>query len=263
MSVIWLFFLLGGIFWFLALDLPSVEVAKGNASGPSAILLDSDGIEFARFGSQRGTPVKLKTLPKHLIHAIISTEDRRFFQHWGIDPIAITRAFVENLKAGRIVQGGSTITQQAAKNLFLTPHKSLKRKVQEVILAAWLEKSLTKSQILSVYLNRVYFGAGAYGIDAAARRYFGINSEKLTIIQAATLAGLLKAPSRLNPLNNPGAAKRRAHQVLKNMVSAGYITRELEKKVKKQSLHLVGVRPQGYFARYFADWIIERLPDFI
>ena len=262
-SVIWLFFLLGGVFWFLALDLPSVEVAKGNASGPSAILLDSDGIEFARFGSQRGTPVKLKTLPKHLIQAIISTEDRRFFQHWGIDPIAITRAFVENLKAGRIVQGGSTITQQAAKNLFLTPHKSLKRKVQEVILAAWLEKSLTKSQILSVYLNRVYFGAGAYGIDAAARRYFGINSEKLTIIQAATLAGLLKAPSRLNPLNNPGAAKRRAHQVLKNMVSAGYITRELEKKVKKQSLHLVGVRPQGYFARYFADWIIERLPDFI
>tara|TARA_B100000676_G_scaffold14186_1_gene12750 strand:- start:590 stop:2392 length:1803 start_codon:yes stop_codon:yes gene_type:complete len=262
-SVIWLFFLLGGIFWFLALDLPSVEVVKGNASGPSAILLDSDGIEFARFGSQRGTPVKLKMLPKHLIHAIISTEDRRFFQHWGIDPIAITRAFVENLKAGRIVQGGSTITQQAAKNLFLTPHKSLKRKVQEVILAAWLEKSLTKSQILSVYLNRVYFGAGAYGIDAAARRYFGINSEKLTIIQAATLAGLLKAPSRLNPLNNPGAAKRRAHQVLKNMVSAGYITRELEKKVKKQSLHLVGVRPQGYFARYFADWIIERLPDFI
>ena len=109
----------------------------------------------------------------------------------------------------------------------------------------------------------MYFGAGAYGIDAAARRYFGINSEKLTIIQAATLAGLLKAPSRLNPLNNPGAAKRRAHQVLKNMVSAGYITRELEKKVKKQSLHLVGVRPQGYFARYFADWIIERLPDFI
>ena len=261
--VIWLFFLLGGIFWFLALDLPSVEVAKGSASGPSAILLDSDGIEFARFGSQRGTPVKLKTLPKHLIQAIISTEDRRFFQHWGIDPVAITRAFVENLKAGRIVQGGSTITQQAAKNLFLTPHKSLKRKVQEVILAAWLEKNLTKSQILSVYLNRVYFGAGAYGIDAAARRYFGINSEKLTIIQAATLAGLLKAPSRLNPLNNPGAAKRRAHQVLKNMVSAGYITRELEKKVKKQSLHLVGVRPQGYFARYFADWIIERLPDFI
>ena len=194
-SVIWLFFLLGGVIWFLTLDLPSVDLAKGNTSGPSAILLDSDGMEFARFGSQIGNPAELKTLPKHLLHAIISTEDRRFFQHWGIDPIAITRAFVENLKAGRIVQGGSTITQQAAKNLFLTSHKSLKRKVQEVILAAWLERNLNKSQILSVYLNRVYFGAGAYGIDAAARRYFGINPERLTIIQAATLAGLLKAPS--------------------------------------------------------------------
>ncbi len=262
-SVIWFFFLLGGVIWFWTLDLPSVDIAKGKASGPSAILLDSEGIEFARFGSQRGTPAELETLPKHLLYAIISTEDRRFFQHWGIDPIAITRAFVENLKAGRIVQGGSTITQQAAKNLFLTPHKSFKRKVQEVILAVWLEKNLTKSQILSVYLNRVYFGAGAYGIDAAARRYFGINPERLTIIQAATLAGLLKAPSRLNPLNNPVAAKRRAHQVLKNMVSAEYITWEVAKKVKKSSLNLVRVRPQGYFARYFADWVMERLPDFV
>ncbi|NQV57777.1 MAG: PBP1A family penicillin-binding protein, partial [Rhodospirillales bacterium] len=162
-----------------------------------------------------------------------------------------------------IRQGGSTITQQAAKNLFLTPDRTFKRKIQEVLLALWLEHSFTKDQILTVYLNRVYFGAGAYGIDAAARRHFGVAAKQLTLYQAALIAGLLKAPTRLNPAVNPEGAKMRAHVVLGNMIAAGYLSQKTMKHEVTRPLRFVSV-PQGQqMGRYFTDWIGERLTDLI
>ena len=162
-------------------------------------------------------------MPGYLPQAVIAIEDRRFYWHLGIDPIGLARASIVNLTAGGVVQGGSTLTQQLAKNLFLKPERTFERKVQEVILAVWLELGLTKREILELYLNRVYLGAGAYGVDAAAHRYFGKSAKDVTLAEAATLAGLLKAPARYSPLLDPEAAAERASLVLAAMHEEGYI----------------------------------------
>lgn len=164
--------------------------------------------------------------------AIMATEDRRFYWHLGIDFIGLARAMVANLQAGRVVQGGSTLTQQVAKNLFLTPERTLKRKIQELLLAFWLEYKFTKDQIFTIYLNRVYLGAGTYGVEAAAQRYFGHSARRLSPYQSALLAGLLKAPSRYNPLSSPERAHKRTQQVLANMVDAGYISKRVAKEAQ-------------------------------
>ena len=177
--------------------------------------------------------MSLERLPPSLPRAVLATEDRRFRAHFGIDIIALVRAALANMRAGRIVQGGSTITQQVAKNLFLTPERTLKRKVQELILAFWLESRLSKDQILAVYLNRVYLGSGAYGVEAAARRYFARPASRLTTYQSAMLAGMLKAPSRYNPIADPKAAAGRARLVLSNMAAAGYLTAAQAKALAK------------------------------
>ena len=156
-----------------------------------------------------GDSVRLVDLPPYLPAAVLATEDRRFYSHCGVDLRGVARALYVNAKEGDMVQGGSTITQQVAKNLFLTPERSLHRKGQEMLLALWLERTFTKDQILELYLNRVYFGAGAYGVDAAAKKYFGRSARDVTIFQAAMLAGLLKAPSRFNPFNDQDLAKTR------------------------------------------------------
>ncbi|MDN3721260.1 transglycosylase domain-containing protein [Roseibium salinum] len=162
-------------------------------------------------------------MPPYLPNAVVAIEDRRFRSHFGIDPIGLLRAVYTNVTSGRLVQGGSTLTQQLAKNLFLEPDRTLKRKIQELVLAFWLEAEYSKDEILEMYLNRVYLGAGSYGVDAAARRYFGKSARLVTIAEAATMAGLLKAPSRYSPARNPDLAEERAQLVLAAMHEEGYI----------------------------------------
>ncbi len=246
--------------WF-ALDLPDVDEALQATRRPTVTLMGADGAVFATRGDLYGIPVRLSALPKTLPQAVIATEDRRFYSHFGLDPIGIARAAWANVRAGRIVQGGSTVTQQAAKNLFLTPERSYKRKIQEVLLALWLERKFSKDQILTIYLNRVYLGAGTYGVDAAARKYFGRSVEELSLYESAMIAGLLKAPSRYNPQASPGAAAGRTRQVLKNMVAAGYLTEAQAASAAKQRGRRY--RPPVTDGRYFADWVLSQLGDYV
>jgi penicillin-binding protein 1A len=246
---------------YYALDLPDVKDAAGTTRRPTIRMLDTASAVFATRGDLYGSAVKVRELPKALPNAVLATEDRRFYSHFGLDPIGIARAAFANIRAGRIVQGGSTLTQQAAKNLFLTPERSFKRKVQEVLLAFWLEATFSKDQILNIYLNRVYFGAGTYGVDAAAQRYFGKSAREVSLYEAALLAGLLKAPSRYNPLASPDAAGGRTRQVLKNMVAVGYIT---EKQAEAAAKHPTRrYRPPATDGRYFADWVLQQIDDYV
>src|SRR5262249_24935279 len=176
-----------------------------------------------------GTIVTLKDLPAYLPRAFIAIEDRRFYSHYGIDPIGLARAATANVMHRGVAQGGSTITQQLAKNLFLTQERTLLRKLQEAVLALWLERKFSKTEILELYLNRVYFRAGAYRVDAAAQRYFGKSARAVKTAEAAVLAGLVKSPSRPAPTRNPEGAERRAQTVLAAMTETGAITETMAK----------------------------------
>lgn len=191
---------------------------------PSVRLLDREGVALATRGPYYGEKVEAGELPANLINAFLSTEDRRFWQHDGVDEMALARAFFANWRAGGVVQGGSTITQQLVKNLLLTPDRTLKRKLQEIRLARELERSLSKPEILTLYLNRIYLGGRAYGVDAAARRYFDKPAKDVNLAEAAMLAGLPKAPSRFDPTRDIDAAQARAAMVLQNMLNEGFIT---------------------------------------
>ena len=246
--------------WF-ATDLPDIDDALQATRRPTVTLLAADGSLLATRGDLYGVPLRAGDLPKALPQAVLATEDRRFYDHFGLDVIGIARAAYRNARAGRIVQGGSTITQQVAKNLFLTPERSYKRKIQEVLLSLWLEHKFTKDQILTIYLNRVYLGAGTYGIDAAARRYFGVPAKRVTVYEAAMIAGLLKAPSRYNPRANPDLAQKRTAQVLMNMVAAGYLS-DAQAKAARKRRH--ADRPSGGApGRYFVDWVLNQVADYL
>ena len=220
---VWGFVALLGVLAYYAYDLPDVDNLGERTRTPSVRLVSADGVRIARYGDAYATPVPVADLPDHVRFAVLATEDRRFYSHFGLDVIALARATLANLRAGRVVQGASTLTQQIAKNVFLTPERSFKRKIQELLLAFWLEHSFTKDQLLSIYLNRVYLGSGTYGIGAASKRYFGKPAEALTLGEAAMIAGLLKAPSRYAPTRDLERAQARARQVLGFMVDAGYI----------------------------------------
>lgn len=198
-------------------------------------------------------------LPPHLINAVVATEDRRFFSHHGIDILGITRATYANKKAGRIVQGGSTITQQLAKLLFLNPERTFKRKIQEILLAVQLERHFTKEQIMTFYLNRAYFGSGNYGVANAAKHYFGKEVSQLNLNESALLAGLLKAPSKLSPKNNRELAENRTSVVLKAMIDAGYLHEknlsELDQDPDYKTDHSQRL--------YFADFVYDQFPEFL
>ena len=211
------------LLWF-AHDLPRPEAALDAARRPSLALEDRTGRVFATFGDIVGEPLRLNDLPPYLPAAAVAVEDRRFWHHPGIDPIGMARAVWVNLTSGRVVQGGSTITQQVAKNLFLTNARTLRRKVQELLLTLWLEHTFSKREILEIWLNRVYLGSGTWGVDAAARMYFGVSARRVTLWQAAMLAGLPRAPSRFNPRTDPAAAAARAREVLAAMAETGAIT---------------------------------------
>ena len=248
--------------WFAA-DLPDITKAAAFEKQTSIIVKAADGSEIARYGETKGKSVNVEDMPKHLVEAVLATEDRRFYNHPGVDVFGILRAIIVNAWEGRTVQGGSTITQQLAKNLFLTHERTLKRKIQEALLALWLEHQLTKDEILSAYMNRVYLGSGVYGMDAAAQLYFEKPLNDIDLREAATLAGLLKAPSKYSPLNNPLLARQRADVVLIAMADAGYIT-EKEAKGLAKSMPKPRSKPVGERAnKYFADWVIEGLDDLI
>ncbi|MFQ6017442.1 MAG: transglycosylase domain-containing protein [Kiloniellaceae bacterium] len=260
-GAIWAGLAFGALVAWYAYDLPEIGKIEQMTRRPSIRLMTADGTLLASYGDAYGETVRLEDLPPHLPHAVLAVEDRRFYEHAGIDPWGLARAGLANLRAGRIVQGGSTITQQLAKNLFLSPERTLKRKVQEMLLALWLERTFSKDQILSLYLNRVYLGAGTYGVDAAARHYFGKPATRVNLYEAAQLAGLLKAPSRYNPVNHAGLADRRTALVLKSMTEAGFVSPPRAKDALERKTS--GRARAGPQARYFADWILAQVPDFV
>jgi len=209
--------MIGGAVWVGA-HLPPIQSLEIPKRPPSIKIVDLQGHPLAMRGDMGGAAVPLKDLPRHVSHAFLAIEDRRFYSHYGVDPLGISRALIANILRRGVAQGGSTITQQLAKNLFLTQERTVTRKIQEIALAIWLERKFSKAQILEIYLNRVYFGAGAYGIEAAAQRYFDKPASKVTVAEAAMLAGLVRSPSRLAPSRNPDGAERRAQLVLAGMV---------------------------------------------
>jgi penicillin-binding protein 1A len=242
------------LLWF-ARDMPRPDSALDAARRPSLALQDRSGHVFATFGDIVGEPLRLNDVPAYLPAAAVSIEDRRFWHHPGIDPIGLARAVWVNLTSGRVVQGGSTITQQVAKNLFLTNARTLRRKVQELLLTLWLEHSFSKREILEIWLNRVYLGSGTWGVDAAARMYFGISARHVTLWQAAMLAGLPRAPSRFNPRTDPAAATARTREVLAAMADTGAITAEQARTAAAQ----IGFPPTPQLATgWFADWVAEQ-----
>jgi penicillin-binding protein 1A len=247
---------LGALLLLLTWDLPRTDIALSATRRPGVTLEAMDGRIIATSGDVHGEVVRLRALPAHLPAALIAIEDRRFRDHWGLDPVGIARAAWVNWSSGRVQQGGSTLTQQLAKNLFLTPERSLRRKAQEALLALWLEWTFSKDELLEIYLNRVYLGSGAYGVDAAARLYFGVPATRVNLWQAAMLAGLPKAPSRLNPRTSPEAAARRAAEVLDAMTETGAIT-ERQAAAAGEAIRLAQ-RPSRD-AGWFADWVMDDL----
>src|SRR6267143_2973878 len=250
---LWTAIIGSGVLGYFALTLPDTSELTKAERRPSATILAADGSLLTTFGDLFGQSLTLREMSPFLPKAVIATEDRRFYSHFGIDPIGLLRAGFANLAAGHVVQGGSTITQQLAKNLFLTPERSLARKVRETLLALWLDHRFTKDQILEIYLNRVYLGAGAYGVDAAAHRYFGKSARRTTLYESAVIAGLLKAPTRFNPTRDSDRAASRTARVLANMVEAGFIGTAYATAAEKQGSALTVAGRPG--SRYFADWV--------
>jgi penicillin-binding protein 1A len=251
----------GAVVWAGA-HLPPIQSLEIPKRPPTIEIVGTDGSVLAQRGEMAGANVSLKDLPPYLPKAFIAIEDRRFYSHYGVDPWGILRAAVANVLHRGVSQGGSTLTQQLAKNLFLTQERTFARKLQEAELALWLERKHSKAELLELYLNRVYFGSGAYGVEAAAQRYFGKSAKNVTLAEAAMLAGLVKSPSRLAPNRNPEGAEARAKTVLAAMAEAKFIT---EAQAQASSAHpAISVKPAGAgTVNYVADWIGEVLDDLI
>jgi len=269
MAFVWGCIVLGMVVVWFSQDLPDLNNIGLNHRRPSVVVQSDDGTILGTYGDLYEEMVRVEELPPYVPQALMAVEDKRFYSHFGVDIIGLIRAAYINYSAGRVVQGGSTLTQQLAKNIlithgnFTTNDRSFKRKIQEVILAVWLENKFTKEQILTLYLNRVYFGAATYGIDAAAQRYFNKSAKNLTVFEAAVIAGLLKAPSKYSPAHNPKLATERAKVVLSQMVEAGfirdyknYLQQGVEDLNKNQSNN-------DQDLKYFADWVYESLPQII
>jgi penicillin-binding protein 1A len=250
----------GGLFIYYGSQLPHIDQLAVPKRPPNIAVLAVDGSLLANRGDTGGAAVPLRDLPPYLPKAFIAIEDRRFYSHWGVDPVGILRALSKNVVGGGAVQGGSTLTQQLAKNLFLTQERTVSRKIQEAILALWLEHKYSKDQILELYLNRVYFGSGAYGVDAAAQKYFGHPARDVTLPEAAMLAGLMKAPTRLAPNHNESAAIDRAAQVVTAMAREGFITESEAKAALARPAHAVRGRDGGSL-NYAADYVMDVLDE--
>ena len=259
---LWTGLAIAGVVGWYAAHLPAMSELEVPDRPPNISIVGTSGEVLVDRGAM-GAAVKLADLSKHLPRAVISIEDRRFYSHFGIDPIGIARAAVRNLLGRGVSEGGSTLTQQLAKNIFLTNDRNFGRKIQEMILALWLEARFSKNEILEMYLNRVYLGAGTFGVEAASQRYFGKSARTVTLQEAAVLAGLLRAPSRYAPSRNPKLAQQRAKTVLATMVEERYIT---EQEAQAANGTKLAVRPAdiaGSSINYAADWVMDLLPSLI
>lgn len=243
-----------GFVLYVTWGMPTPSDVWSAAQSPSYTFVDRNGRVILREGARNAPPVNLASLPPYVAQAVIAIEDRRYYEHLGVDFGGLARAAGANVKAGRVVQGGSTLTQQLAKNLFLNNQRSFRRKAQEVVLALWLEQSFNKRELLALYLSRVYFGAGAFGIEAASERYFDKPARALSLGEAALLAGLLKAPSRLNPIRQPGPSQERARLVLNEMAALDYITPDQRAAAVSAPIVISAKNPSGNLG-YFRDWI--------
>src|SRR3954465_9852939 len=257
---LWCFIGTIGVIGWVAAHLPPIQSLEVPKRPPSIQIVGLNGRVLATRGEMGGSAVPLRELPPYLPKAFLAIENRRFYSHYGVDPFGIARAVAANVLHRGVSQGGSTLTQQLAKNLFLTQERTMTRKLQEVILSVWLERKYSKDEILDLYLNRVYFGSGAYGVEAAAQRYFGKSARNVTLQEAALLAGLVKSPSKLAPTRNFDGAERRSQVVLAAMSDAGYVSEAqvktaiaLAPKIVKQSA--------GGSINYVADWVMDVLND--
>jgi penicillin-binding protein 1A len=224
----------------------------------SVQIVDRNGRDVLVRGATVERPVDLDTLPFHIPMTFLATEDERFRNHIGIDPRALTRAMWQNIRAKRYVQGGSTLTQQLTKNIFLTPDKKLSRKAQEMMLSVWMERDFTKDELLEMYLSRVYFGSGSWGLENASLRYFDKPASDLTLAEAAMLSGLLRAPSRLNPVADLEGAVKRQHVILNSMDAQGLLDVGIVEAAKADPIDIHSPKDtEG--AQYFVDWIWDDL----
>ena len=251
-----------GLLVWIGAHLPPIQSLEIPKRPPSVLILGLNGATLATRGDMGGAEVPLREMPDYVPKAFVAIEDRRFYSHHGIDPWGILRAGIRDVLHRGATQGGSTLTQQLAKNLFLTQERTVTRKLQEAVLALWLEHKFSKAQILELYLNRVYFGSGAYGIEAAAQRYFGKSARKLTLPEAAMLAGLVQAPSRLAPSRNPDGAERRAGMVIAAMADLKMIGDEAAKRALITPAR--AIKPSGGGSvNYVADWVMDAVDDLI
>lgn len=259
---LWGIIAVGAVVAYYAAQLPPIDQLTVPKRPPNIAIMASDGSLLANRGETGGRTIALKELPPYLPKAFVAIEDRRFYDHFGVDPIGIARALFRNITHRGVAQGGSTLTQQLAKNLFLTQERTASRKIQEAILSLWLERNYTKDQILELYLNRVYFGAGAYGVEAAAQRYYGKSARNVSLSEAAVLAGLVQAPSRLAPNRNPEAAQARAELVIAAMNDLGFITPGMTKTALGAPAEPVRQKGAGS-TNYAADYVMDVLDDFV
>jgi penicillin-binding protein 1A len=257
---VWGVIALAGLIAYEASQLPPIDQLAVPKRPPNIAILADDGALIANRGDTGGAAVRLIDLPPYLPKAFVAIEDRRFYDHFGIDPVGISRAVVRDVTGRGGLEGGSTLTQQLAKNLFLTQERTLSRKIQEAILALWLERRYSKDQILELYLNRVYFGSGAYGVEAASQKYFGKSARFVTLSEAALLAGLMKSPTRLAPNHNLAGANERAAQVITAMAEQGHITEAMAKTALSNPAKVWRDKTAGSI-NYAADYVMDALDD--
>jgi penicillin-binding protein 1A len=257
---VWGAVFLAGLFTYYASQLPPIDQLAVPKRPPNIAILSDDGSLIANRGDTGGPAVRLIDLPPYLPKAFVAIEDRRFYDHYGVDPIGMSRALLRDVVGGGGIEGGSTLTQQLAKNLFLTRERTLSRKIQEAILAFWLERRYSKDQILELYLNRVYFGSGAYGVEAAAQKYFGKSARFVTLSEAAVLAGLMKSPTKLAPNRNLQGANERAAQVITAMAEQGHITEAMAKAALANPAQVKRDKSAGSI-NYAADYVMDALND--
>jgi penicillin-binding protein 1A len=257
---IWSLISMVGLVVYYASQLPPIDQLAVPRRPPNIAILSDDGSLIANRGDTGGPAVRLIDLPPYLPKAFVAIEDRRFYDHVGIDPLGVSRALMRDLIGRSGIEGGSTLTQQLAKNLFLTQERTLSRKIQEAILALWLERRYSKDQILELYLNRVYFGSGAYGVEAAAQKYFGKSARFATLPEAALLAGLMKSPTRLAPNRNLKGANERAAEVITAMAEQGHITEAMAKSALASPAQVVHDKSAGSI-NYVADYVMDALDD--
>src|SRR5262245_55147828 len=252
----------GGLVLMLALAIPAFRETSDDdwlkKSELAVTFLDRYGNEIGSRGIRHNDSIPLEEFPDHLIKAALATEDRRFYEHFGIDIPGTLRAVTANAKAGGVVQGGSSITQQLAKNLFLNNERTIERKVKEAFLAVWLETRLTKNEILKLYLDRAYMGGGAFGVEAAAQYYFGKSARDVNLAEAAMLAGLFKAPTRFAPHINLPAARARANVVLDNLVEAGFMTEGQVFGARRNPATAIDRRDENA-PNYYVDWAFDEM----